>query len=260
MLKKMVFNVLVLSVLVPSLAGAAEQAIECKLKGGSVVPLPAEACVREGGAPVVSTAAVATPVDVASLSSDPRLAAAQRAIIELLNKPVLEKKSGRREPEGIERTAKFEECKLVVDEHMQVDHGNMFSSRMDFKVHSSLDFRKLAKSAYGVVGKVNSLGGGLKAYAVRFEESRRNGKGAVAIGVQEQREEGARTYRLPGPNAYWETPQDDLWMADEYGYPTADSIGNLSTVTVRVLYLLGSAEDAEGLKQSLDELYAVCNP
>ena len=49
-------------------------------------------------------------------------------------------------------------------------------------------------------------------------------------------------------------------MADEYGYPTADNIGNLSTVTVRVLYLLGSAEEADALKQSLDELSAVCKP
>lgn len=242
-------------------AWADEAAVGCRLKGGSVVPLPAATCAMEGGTLVNAAPPAAPAVKPVVLSQDPKLAAVQRAIIESLNKPVLEKKSGRREPESIEREAKFEECTLLVDERMQVDHGNMFSSRMDFKVHSSLDFRKLGQSAYRVVGKVNSLGGGLKAHAVSFEESRRNGAGALAVSVQEMREDGSsRSYRLPGPNAYWETPQDDLWMADEYGYPTADNIGNLSTVTVRVLYLLGSAEEADALKQSLDELSAVCKP
>jgi hypothetical protein len=198
----------------------------------------------------------------APLSANPKLAEAQRAIITLLNTPVLERDSDLRHPEGIERTANFDECRLTVSENAHVDHGKIFTSHMNFKINSTIDFRTLAPNAYGVLGKTDSLAGGLKAYSVYLEEYKRNTGNSLAISVWEQYEGVYRKSNLPGPAAYWNTPRDDLYMADEYGYPSPSTTGlsNIATDRVRILLIVGSENEAAALKKSLDEVRALCKP
>ncbi|MEO8343809.1 MAG: hypothetical protein ABI536_08295, partial [Gallionella sp.] len=79
-------------------AQAADMVMDCRLKGGSVVQLSAEACGIEGGMPVneaVPPAPVVVPgsADGGAAKDQPpvdsKLAAAQKAIVDLLGKPVV---------------------------------------------------------------------------------------------------------------------------------------------------------------------------
>jgi hypothetical protein len=250
-----------------SSATAAEQATGCKLKGGTIVPLDAATCAMEGGtliaAPVAAPAVpapAAANTPTAQYSSDPKLAAAQRAVVDLLNKPVVDKHSQKISPEGVERTAKFDGCRLIVDESMRVDHGNLVSARKNFKIGSTVDFRSVSREALGVLGKISSLGGGLKAHAVYVEESKRKDGNNIAISVLEQSEDGFTKLTLPRAAAYWDAPRDDLWMADEYGYPKDNGMGDAVTNRIRILFIVSTSDDAAALKKALDDVHALCKP
>jgi len=262
-------------------AQAAEQESACRLRGGSIVPLPAEACAKEGGAmvtvtiaapaaaaPAVSAPAAPAPAAAASapaaipapvLSADPRRAAAQKAIIELLGKPVVSKSSHRHGPESIERSAKFAECTMTVEENTHLDYGNLISSRMDFKISSTVRFGGLRPEEVGVLGETSSKGGDLETYSVYLARPARDG-GDFSISVSVRDGKQYRKFTSPGSSAYWAGPRDDYWMADEYGYPTADDLGNIYTNKVRILYVVGTEDDANALKKAFDEMRAACAP
>jgi hypothetical protein len=255
------------AILLLALAAAAQAETEtaCKLHGGSIVPLPAEACAKEGGTMVTLTVATpaaaeaqkAAPAPVYQLSSDPKLAAVQKPILELLNKPIAGKPSGRNGAETIARQAKFAECKLTVDEDMRMDYGNLFSARKVFKIGSSADFRALPAAGYGVLGETNSKGGALKVYAVYLERARKQGD-YLSIAISVLYNDEYQKFSSPDSAPYWDAPRDDLWMLDEFGYVKANTLGNLSTDRVRVLYFLGTADEAAQLKKAFDDIVAVC--
>lgn len=269
--------ILVLFALVPfGAAQAAEQESACRLRGGSIVPLPAEACAKEGGtmvtvtiaAPAAAPPAVSAPAAAASapaaipaqmLSADSRRAAAQKAIIELLSKPVASKSSHRHGPESIERSAKFAECTLTVEENTHLDYGNLISSRIDFKISSTVGFGGLRPEEFGVLGETSSKGGDLEAYSVYLARPARDG-GNFFISVSVRDGKQYRKFTSPGSSAYWAGPRDDYWVADEYGYPTADDLGNIYTNKVRILYVVGTEDDANALKKAFDEMRAACAP
>ena len=261
MLKKRLFPVVLAFAMVPvTFVVAAEQANNCRLKGGSVVPLAAEACVAEGGA-VISAVAPVTPVVSAAslqLSDDPKLAAAQRAVADLLIKPVVDKNIKKRIPEDIQRSVKFDGCRLLVEEDMNVDHGNALSARMNFKVSSMVDMRNVSSEAFGVLGKVTSYGGGLQTFAVYFEERKRREGNNISISMLEQRETSSRKYSLPVSSTYWDAPHDDLWMADEYGYPKDNGMSGAAVDKVRILFFMNTDTDAVALKKALDDVHALC--
>ncbi|MGB8517168.1 MAG: hypothetical protein WCD45_04685 [Gallionella sp.] len=248
-----------------------------------MVPLDAESCAREGGAPVmvtitpvssapvVPTPSVSTPVPPAPsaaevlaksapLSSNPKLADAQRAIITMLDTSVLERDAQTRNPEGIERTANFDECRLTVNENVHIDHSKIFTSHMNFKINSTVDFRTLAPTAYGLLGKTDSLAGGLKAYSVYLEEYKHSSGNSLSVAMQDQYEGVYRKSNLPGPTPYWTTSRDDYFMADEYGYPTQNNTGlsNIATNKVRILFVVGSENEATALKKAMDDVRTLC--
>lgn len=257
---KTIYQVALLSLAATSFATAssAEQLNNCKLRGGSMVQLAGDACVMEGGAVTAATPVMPVVTDASlHLSTDPKLALAQRAVANLLIKPVRDMNMKKRLPEGIERTVKFDGCKLAVEEDMHVDHGNVFSTRMEFKINSTIDLRNVASDAYSVLGKVRSYGGGMESYAVSFVE-KHNVANAIAISVLEQREDGTRKFTLRSSASYWDAPKADLWIADEYGYPKGDGAESAETSKVRILYFLNTAEDAAALKQALDDVRTLC--
>ena len=243
---------------IASVAVAAEQANNCKLKGGSMVLLAADACVMEGGAVVSAVAAPAIPVSTLQLSADPKLAAAQRAVAELLIKPVVDKNLKKRTPEEIERTVKFEDCRLLVDEDMQVEHGNAFAGRKHFKVSSSVDMQKVSRAAFGELGKVTSYGGGLETYAIYFEEPKLKEGNNINISVLIQKDDGARKFSVRTSDIYWDAKNDDLWIADEYGYPKDIVEKGAALDTIRILYLMNTPDDAAALNKALGDVQAMC--
>lgn len=274
MFKKMLSPAVLILFAITSLssAAAAEQATGCKLKGGSMVPLDAATCAMEGGTPIAAIAPVVAPAapvvvapaaanaPTAQYSSDSKLAAAQRAVVDLLSKPVVDKHSQKISPEGVERAARFDGCRLIVDENMHVDHGNLISARKNFKIGSTVDFRSVSREAFGVLGKISSLGGGLKAQAVYVEESKRKDGNNIAISVFEQSEDGFTKLTLPRAAAYWDAPRDDLWMTDEYGYPKDNGMGDAVTDRIRILFIVSTSDDAAALKKALDDVHALCKP
>jgi len=237
-------------------ASAVEQLNNCKLRGGSMVQLAPDACLMEGGAPT-PVAPIVTAASL-NLAAEPKLASAQRAVADLLLKPVVDMNMKKRMPERIERTVKFEGCRMVVEENIDVDHGNVFSQRMSFKVTSAIDLRTFSSAGYGVMGKVSSYGGDLKTYPVYFEEKKRDGNNALSVTVDEIRESGSRKFLLRYSSAYWDAPQADLWMADEYGYPIGNGSDSAETSKVRVLYFMSTPDEATALKQGLDKIHALC--
>lgn len=240
-------------------ANAAELPNNCKLKGGSLVRLDAGACTMEGGAVVAGETVAPVQSDASlHLADDPKLASAQRAVAVLLGKTVEEAGSTKRTPEGVERVVKFDACRLMTEETLHVDRGNLISARMNLKINSTIDLRNIQHDAFDILGKVSSIGGGLKAYGVFFQERKRSEGGNLSIAMFEQREEGLRKASLRNSSAYWDAPRADLWMVDEYGYPQADSMGNVATDKVSILFLLGTPEDAAALKKALNDLHAVC--
>jgi hypothetical protein len=254
---------------------AAEITIDCRLKGGTVVQLPAQACMMEGGAPVNVAATPTLPAtavvpqstdgnsaEVKSSSADIASRAAwtesQKVIIDLLGKPVMDTTPLKRNPEGIERAAKFDGCKLIVDEILRIEYGNLFSTWKNFKISSVIDLDKIDREEFGMLGKIASKGGDLKASAVYFEELKRKGGNNISISVDEPRNGGYEKYKTHGPSAFWDAPRDDLWIVDEYGYPKDNGFGNAVKDKIRILLIVNSSDDAEKLKKALEEVNAEC--
>lgn len=259
MLKKLFFPAALLLAFAP-FAIAAEQANNCRLKGGSMVMLATEACVMEGGAVVPASVTPVAPVANFQLSADPKLAAAQRAVAELLGKPVVDKNLKKRMPEEIERSVKFESCRLLVEEDMSVEHGTTFSSRKNFKISSTVDLGKISREAFGELGKVTSYGGGMETYAISFEERKRAEGNNIAISMLLQKEDGVRKFGVLVSDIYWDAPNDDFWMADVFGYPKDGFEPGAVLDTVRILFLMNSPEDATALQKALMDVHTLCKP
>jgi hypothetical protein len=256
---------------------AADMAIDCRLKGGTVVQLPAEACKMEGGAPVNEAASptspasgvVLEPVDGNTSGNQPspsdatshsKLEATQKWIVGLLGKPVGTTTPLNRNPEGLERTAKFDGCRLVVEENLHIQYGNLFSEWKDFKINSVIDFQNINREEFGVMGKITSKGGNLSAAAVYFEERKSKSGNNISISVLNLRNGNYTKYKTHGPSAYWDAPRDDLWIADEYGYAKDNGSGNVVTDKIRILLIVNSSDDAARLKNALEEVNTMCKP
>ncbi len=260
--------ILILLALAPlGIGHAADMAIDCRLKGGTVVQLPAEACKIEGGAQVNATASPASanalkPVDGNTSGDQPqgnsKLSAPQKLIVDLLAKTVETTTPLNRNPEGIARTAKFEGCRLVIDEVLHIQYGNFFSTWKDFKINSVIDFRKINREELGILGKITSKGGELTGVAVYFEESKNKGGNNISISVLNLREGNYTKYTTHGSVAYWDAPRDDFWIADEYGYAKDNEWGNVVTDKIRILLIVNSSDDAARLKDALDEVNTMC--
>jgi hypothetical protein len=188
------------------------------------------------------------------------LAAAQRVVAELLMKPVVDKNLKKRTPEEIGRVVKFDGCRMLVDEDMQVEHGNAFAGRKHFKVSSTVDMQKVSRTAFGELGKVTSYGGGLETYAIYVEERKRNDGNNIAISVLIQRDDGTRKFSVRTSDIYWDAPSVDLWMADEYGYPKDIVEKGVALDTIRILYLMNTPDDAAALNKALGDVHALCKP
>ncbi len=251
MLKRSLFPAVLLLAVAP-FAVADEPMNNCRLQHGSMVFLEAVACVMEGGT-VVSKSA--TPLQV---SADPKLAAAQQSLAALLMKPVTDSRVSKRMPEWITRTVKFDGCRLRVDEEMEIEYGNAFSSRKHLKVGSEVDMHKLGGAAFGELGKVRSYGGGMEAYAEYLEEPLRRGANNISISMQLQRESGLSKFSEIASGVFWDAPNDDLWMVDEYGYPKDRAGSGMATDKVRLLFLMSTPEDAAALHRALGEMHALC--
>ena len=246
---------------------AADMAIDCRLKGGTVVQLPAEACKLEGGAPVNEAASpvsadVLKPIDGNTSGDQPKgdskLAATQKLIVDLLAKTVETTTPLNRNPEGIARSAKFDGCRLVIDEVLHIQYGNFFSTWKDFKINSVIDLRNINREEFGILGKITSKGGDLSGVAVYFEESKNKGGNNISISVLNLREGNYTKYTSHGPVAYWDAPRDDFWIADEYGYAKDNGWGNVVTDKIRILLIVNSSDDAARLKDAFEEVNTMC--
>ena len=262
--------ILILLALAPHGVGqAADMAIDCRLKGGTVVQLPAEVCKIEGGVPVNEAAPSASGVVIEPVdgnasgnqsTGNSKLEETQKWIVDLLGKPVETTTPLNRNPEGIARTAKFDGCRLVVDENLHIEYGNAFSVWKDFKINVVIDFRNINREAFGVLGKVTSKGGDLSAAAVYFEERKRKGGNNISISVLNLREGNYTKYTTHGPSAYWDAPRDDLWIADEYGYAKDTGLGTVATDKIRILLIVNSLNDASRLENAFEDIYSMCKP
>ena len=263
---KMKFTILgcaALAGLALALSAPAQAADSCRLKGGDVVPLPAAACAKEGGTvmrqtlePAAASAPVAAPV---TLSGNPKVAAAQQAVLNVLSQTVVNQNDDTdMAPEGVVRQVAFDGCKMKVSEDMQLDYGNLYTSRLHFKILTTVDFSAIDPKEFRVMGEVDSAGGELKAQGVSFlEKSRKHGN---HIGIEVFRVKGkvSKRYTLLGMSPYLSAPGLDLWLRDGYGYVPADENGFADKSRIRVLYLVNSKQDAEALKQAFDGMSAAC--
>jgi hypothetical protein len=235
---------------------AADMAVDCKLKGGTVVQLPAEACKMEGGTQV--NAAVSPAAEVVPAASLSKLEATQKSIIDILGKNVESATPLNRNPEVIERTAKFDGCRLIVDEQLHIEYGNAYSVWRDFKINSVIDLQNINRDEFGILGKVTSKGGDLTGVAVYFEEKKRKDENNISISVLYLRNGAYTKYKVHGPSAYWNTPSDDLWIEDEHGYTKDTGWDTAATEKIRILLIVRSSDDATRLKGALDEVITMC--
>jgi hypothetical protein len=268
--------ILILLALAPCAVGhAADMAVDCRLKGGTVVQLSAEACKLEGGAQVNAAATPATPASGVVLvpvvgatsgnqpppgdsASHSRLEATQKSIVDLLAKTVEAATPMNKNPEAIARTASFDGCQLIVNEQVHIQYGNFYAAWMDFKISSVIDFQKIDRKEFGVLEKVSSKGGDLSGAAVYFEERKNKAGNNISISVLHLRNGNYTKYTAHGPSAYWDAPRDDLWMVDEYGYATDDGWGNGTKDKIRILLIVNSLDDATRLKNALEEVSTMC--
>lgn len=195
------------------------------------------------------------PVEAASLS---KLEATQKLIVGILGKTVKSPSPLTRNPEIIERTARFDGCRLVVDEQVYIEYGNAFSVWRDFKINSVIDLKNINRDKLGLLGNVSSKGGKLTGVAVYFEERKRKDGNNISISVLSQRNGAYTKYTIHGPSAYWSTPADDLWIEDVHGYTKDTGWDTAATENIRILLIVGSSDDATGLKGALDEVITMC--
>lgn len=259
---------------------AADMAMDCRLKGGSVVPLPAAACAMEGGTPV-SAAAASTPPAATSATAPAsapvaapapaketaaaiqptgnlNLDEAQKLVVDILGKTVGLPGTVSKNPESIDRTAKFDGCRLVVEEKLHLDVGNLISSLKDFKIDSAIDFRNVGRASFGEMGKVSSKAGDLGGEAIYFEEPRNKAGNNISISVFIRIKGDYSKYSTDRSFAALDGPRDDFWIIDEYGYPRDTIMGTPATDKIRILYILTSSDDAARLVNALDKVGAMC--
>lgn len=275
--KKLRLAILVLLALAPFGAShAADTESYCRLRGGSLVQLPAAACATEGGTMVSAALAPATPA-AASPAPAPAVAPApapaiqptgnltldqaETLAVEILDKTVGDQSSSSKKPESLERTARFDGCRLVVEEKLHIDFGNMITSRKDFRIDSAIDFRKIARGSFGAIGEVSSRAGDLSGEAVSFEEPRHEGGNSMSISVL-LGVKGKYTKYLPdGDSASLAGPRDYYWIVDGYGYPI-DVVNSVTDVPaadkIRILYIVNSPDDAARLVGALEKVSAMC--
>lgn len=224
----------------------------------------------EGGAPVNEAAPPSFPTSPANTAGTPpppgdatsnsKLEATQKWITDLLAKPVGAAAPYDKNPEVIERTAKFDGCRLLVDENLHIQYGNAYSVWKDFKINSVFDFRNINRDEFGIMGKISSKGGSLSGVAIYFEEPKNKNGNNISIAVLNLRNGNFTKYTTHGPSAYWDAPHGDLWIADEYGYPKDTGWGIVTTDKIRVLLIVNSSDDAAKLKNALDEVNTMCKP
>jgi len=246
---------------------AEEMATDCRLRGGTVVRLTAEVCGMEGGEQASETVSpeqegvidsVERDTSGIQTSGNSKLDEIRRLIIDLLVKPVGTNTPGSRNPEGIERTAKFDGCRLIVDEDLHIQYGNAFSVWKDFKINSVIDLQNIDQDKIGIMAKISSKGGDLRAAAIFLEERKNKDGNNISISVLNLREGDYTKYTSHGLSAYWDTPQDDLWIADEYGYPKDTGWSTVATDRIRLLLIVNSSSEAAKLKNAFEEVNAMC--
>jgi len=267
--------ILILLGLAPiSVGHAAEMPIDCRLKGGTVVQLPEEACRLEGGTRVIETAApvplVISPASgvmpetasgntsAGQSQTNSRLEEAQKLIVSLLGKTVESATPLTRNPEVIERSAKFDGCRLIVDGQLHIEYGNAYSVWRDFKINSVIDFSRVEREEIGILEKVSSKGGELTGAAVYFEERKNKNGNNISISVQYLRNGSYIKYTIHGPSSYFETPGEDLWIEDEYGYTKDTGLNTAAIDRVRILYIVKSLDEATKLKNAFEEVNTTC--
>lgn len=250
------FALQALATIVPA---QASDAPSCKLRGGSVVQLPAAACAKEGGTLLPSDAGKAAVSEPAAVPVDAKRAAAQQVILEVLGQPMEDSGSRARVPEGVTRKLKLDGCKLTVEEMLRLDYGNLIAARKDFRIISTVDFSGIEATAYGVLGRVESKGGHLRGQALYVRERHRDGGNHIAISIAKVDDGEFSPFTLPGPGAYWEAPRNNLWMKDGYGYVEMDELGYADTGAINIIYLVRTVDDARKLKQAFDALRTACS-
>lgn len=278
MLKKLRLAILVLLALTPFGAShAADVESYCRLRGGSLVQLPAAACAAEGGtmvsaalapaAPAAAPAPAAAVAPVAAPAIQPTgnlaLDRAETLAVEILGKPVVPATPSGNKPESLERTARFDGCRLVVEEKLHIDFGNMITSRKNFRIDSAIDFRKIARGSFGAIGEVSSRAGDLSGEAVSFEEPRHEGGNSMSISVLLGTKGKYTKYTPDGDSASLAGPRDYYWIVDGYGYPVdvVNSVAEVPAVDkIRILYIVNSPDDAAGLVAALEKVSAICRP
>jgi hypothetical protein len=289
--KKLRLAILVSLALAPFGAShAADMETYCRLRGGSLVQLPPAACATEGGTMVSAALAPATPAAAAPAAvptvapaaapvaapaavkqnapairptGNLTLDQAQALAVEILDKTVGAATPSSKKPESLERTARFDGCRLVVEEKLHIDFGNMIASRKDFKIDSAIDFRKIARGSFGAIGEVSSRAGDLSGEAVSFEEPRREGGNSMSISVLLGIKGNYIKYMPDGDSASLAGPRDYYWIVDGYGYPI-DVVNSVTDVPaadkIRILYIVDSPDDAASLVVALEKVSAMCRP
>jgi len=266
-MKMLRHTILILLSFAPYVAGHAEDMkIDCRLRGGSVVQLSAEACAIEGGTPVIAApppapAAMPESADKGAAPGQPansKMAATQMAIVSLLGKEVADTTPLNRNPEGVERTAKFDGCKLMVNEVLHIKYGNFFSNWKDFKISSVIDFRNTDRKEFGTWDKISSKGGDLTASALYIKELKRKEGNGISISVLLATKDGYKQYSFHGPSYYLDAPKDNLWIADEYGYPVDNGMGDAANDTIRLVLIVGTPGEAKKLKGLFEDIDTMC--
>jgi hypothetical protein len=238
----------------------------CRLKGGSLVPLTAAACAAEGGtmvsaeiAPAAAAVAAGQAAPASQLPDNPTLDQAQKLVVDILGRTVGTAASGKK-PEGIERTARFDGCRLVVAEQLHMDIGNLLTSRKNLKIDSAIDFRNLNRKSFGALGKVSSKAGDLGGEAIFFEEPWGKAGKHISISVQIGVKDSYARYTTDASSAYLEGPRDYYWIADGYGYPRETRLGDPALDKVRILFIVNTPDEAALLMKALDKVSAMCRP
>ncbi|KXS33591.1 MAG: hypothetical protein AWT59_0311 [Candidatus Gallionella acididurans] len=260
---------------------AADMETYCRLRGGSLVQLPADACATEGGTLVSAELAPAAPAGALAPATAPAVAPAPAAlapapaiqptgnltldqaeqlVVDILDKAVAPATLSRK-PEGIVRAAKFDDCRLLVEEQLHIDFGNMITSRKDFRIDSAIDFRKITRKSFGTMGEVSSRAGDLSGVAVYFEKPKREGGNSISISVLLGIKGKYTKYQSEGDSASLSGPSDYYWIVDGYGYPI-DVVNNVTEVydtdTIRVLYIVSTQDDEARLMGALEKVSTMC--
>jgi hypothetical protein len=98
----------------------------------------------------------------------------------------------------------------------------------------------------------------LETYANYVEERKEGDGNNISVSMQLQTERGPVSYKIRASGIYWDAPNDDLWMVDEYGYPVDVIDRGAATDKVRLLFLMNTADDSAALNKALGEVHALC--